>query len=300
MFNNKRRFFLRYISIIQKLRNNPATFDEIASYLKRQERDTEEKLSIAKRTFQRDLNDIRDVFNIIIKSNSLHEYYISDEGDPDKKIRMLETFDQLDLLYKVKNPSRYIYYEKRVSNGSENLNGVIHAISHRTLLSFKHEKYWEDSITYRTVEPLAIKESQHRWYLIAKDRKDKKIKTFGMDRISNLIFEKEKFEYPKSFDHDSMFSASFGVITEGNAEEIILSFDADQKKYLGSLKIHHTQEVLIDNEGEYRVKLKMKVTHDLVKEILSYGEAVEVIAPKSLKSEIRKKYAKALKYYTKT
>ena len=300
MSNSKRRFFLRYISIIQKLRTTEASYDEISNHLKRLSKDSGEELTISQRTFQRDLNDIRDIFNIDIKTNAANNYYISDDGDEISKSRILETFDYLDLLYKAKNPSKYIYHEEREASGSKNFHGILHAIYNRQPVSFRHEKYWEDTISFRTVEPLAIKESQHRWYLIAKDRKDKKIKTFGMDRISDLKFEKEKFDYPKNFDHDKMFGDSFGVITDGEPEEIILSFNTEQKKYLGSLKIHNTQEVLVDDPDEYRIKLKMRVTLDLVKEILSYGEDVEVIAPKSLKSNMKKRYSNALKYYSKS
>mgnify|MGYP001218827645 CR=1 FL=1 len=296
--NSKRRFFLRYISIIQKLRNSDASFDEISNHLKRQSKDTGEDLIVSQRTFQRDLNDIRDIFNIDIKTNATGQYYISDDGDVVRQSRMLETFDHLDLLYKAKNPSNYIFYENRGTSGSQNIHGVLHAIHNRLALSFRHEKYWEDSLTYRTVEPLAVKESQHRWYLIAKDRKDKKIKTFGMDRISDLKFEKVKFEYPKNFDHDKMFGDSFGVITTGNIEEVILAFDSDQKKYLGSLMIHSTQTELADDENEYRIKLRMKVTYDLIKEILSYGDAVEVIAPKTLRIDMKKRLKDALGFYS--
>ena len=298
MSNNKRRFFLRYISIIQKLRTNPASVDEIESYLKRLSRDSGEALSISKRTFQRDINDIREIFDIDIKTDSSSHYCISDDGDPVRKSRVLETFDQLDLLYRTKNPTRYIYYENRLQSGSQYFNGILHAIHNQHLINFRHEKYWEDSISFRTVEPLAIKESHHRWYLIAKDRKDKKIKSFGMDRINELHIEKEKFEYPKNLDVDKMFGDSFGVITIGDAQEIILSFDANQRKYLGSLKIHHTQQELVGDKDEYRIGLKMKVTYDLIKEILSYGDAVEVVEPKSLRKEIRKIYISALKYYS--
>lgn len=118
-----------------------------------------------------------------------------------------------------------------------------------------------------------------------------------MDRINELHIEKEKFEYPKNFDVDKMFRDSFGVITTGDAQEIILSFDSDQRKYLGSLKIHYTQQELACDKDEYRISLKMKITYDLIKEILSYGDAVEVVEPKSLRREIRKIYTNALKYY---
>ncbi len=299
MTNNKRRFFLRYISIIQKLRTNPASFGEMEYYLKRISKDTGEDLSISKRTFQRDLNDIRDIFDIDIKVNNSNNYFISDDGDSTRKYRMLETFDQLDLLYRTKTPTKYIYYEKRKSTGTENFHGILHAIHNRLTISFRHEKYWEESITYRAVEPYAIKESHHCWYIIAKDRKDNGIKTFGLDRISELQFEKIRFDYPKDFNLNEMFKYSYGVIADkGKPVDIILSFDPDQRMYLGSLQIHESQEVIVNNKNEFRIKLKMHATHDLIKEILSYGELVEVIAPASLKKEVRKQYKNALRYYS--
>jgi predicted DNA-binding transcriptional regulator YafY len=68
--------------------------------------------------------------------------------------------------------------------------------------------------------------------------------------------------------------------------------------YLGSLQIHESQEVIVNNKDEYRIKLRMHATYDLIKEILSYGEDVEVIAPTSLKNEIQRRYKSAMKLYS--
>ncbi|MGZ9677495.1 WYL domain-containing protein [Flavobacterium sp. GNP001] len=39
------------------------------------------------------------------------------------------------------------------------------------MLKFTHQKHWEDFSTLREVKPIAIKESQQRWYLVALDKK---------------------------------------------------------------------------------------------------------------------------------
>ena len=77
------------------------------------------------------------------------------------------------------------------------------------------------------------------------------------------------------------------------------AFDREQKKYLGSLKIHSTQKEIDGEPDEFRIMLRMRITHDLIKEILSYGHDVEVIAPKSLRNEMKKIFAKTLIYYSK-
>ena len=80
-------------------------------------------------------------------------------------------------------------------------------------------------------------------------------------------------------------------------QEIILSFNAFQGKYIKSLPLHETQQVLIDNKNELQIKLKLYVTHDFVMELLSFGDNVKVLKPQSLITEIKHAYQNALKQY---
>ncbi|HEY1008578.1 MAG TPA: WYL domain-containing protein [Daejeonella sp.] len=80
-------------------------------------------------------------------------------------------------------------------------------------------------------------------------------------------------------------------------ENIVLSFDPQQGKYLKSYPLHETQQVLIDNENEVQIGLSVYLTHDLVMEVLSYGERVKVVAPQELKDEVARSYSEALKQY---
>lgn len=92
----------------------------------------------------------------------------------------------------------------------------------------------------------------------------------------------EKFRSP-NVDPDTLFEHSFGIILpheDQQIEEVILSYSAFQGKYIKSLPLHHTQEIVVDNDEELRVKLNMYVTHDFVMELLSVGAEVKVVAPK--------------------
>jgi predicted DNA-binding transcriptional regulator YafY len=61
---SKREYILRYMLIIRRLRNKrQATFEEINSFLILESELQGYRLSISKRTFQRDLNEIRSLFN---------------------------------------------------------------------------------------------------------------------------------------------------------------------------------------------------------------------------------------------
>jgi predicted DNA-binding transcriptional regulator YafY len=80
-------------------------------------------------------------------------------------------------------------------------------------------------------------------------------------------------------------------------EEVILSFNTHQGKYLKTLPLHHTQEIILDSEKELQLKLNLCVTHDFLMELLSYGSSVKVLKPNSLISQIRSIYTSAIDKY---
>jgi len=298
---SRRATILRHNLIRRKLQNGrEASFNEICDYLKQEAELAGEDLDISKRTFQRDLNDIRTLYDIDIQCNSNHLYYIADEGiQPEVNTRMLEAFDLYNSLKMAEGVSPFIYLEKRRPQGTEHIYGLLHAIQNHRLLRFDYQKFWEDEPTARITEPYGLKEFKSRWYLLAKDRKDNNVKTFGLDRMQNIEITREKFTQPKDFDADKMFSHCFGIISAPGKkpQEIILSFHPEQGQYIKTYPLHESQEIIKDNGDELQIKLTLHVTRDFIMELLSHGEWMKVISPDNLKSEVCKAYSAALKQY---
>ena len=147
--------------------------------------------------------------------------------------------------------------------------------------------------------PLALKEFKNRWYLIStnlvKDSSDGIIKTFGLDRISSLEITKIRFRYPTSFDIEEYFRHCFGIISpvEEKPAEVILSFDPDQGKYIKTLPLHQSQQILVDNDNELRVKLLIYITFDFRMELWAHGNTIRILQPASLAEEIRAEHLAA-------
>lgn len=195
--------------------------------------------------------------------------------------------------------SAYVHFEKRRGSGTENLYGLLHAIKNRLLARFTYEKFWKEEITIRTVQPLLLKEFKNRWYILARDCKDDRVKTFAIDRLSELEITKKHFPIPAGFDAEKTFRFCFGIINpqDEEPEEILLSFTPTQGKYIKTLPLHPSQEIIDDNADELRIKLDLCVTHDLVMELLSYGPDMQVLQPLSLASEIKQAHQKAFAQY---
>ena len=87
---------------------------------------------------------------------------------------------------------------------------------------------------------------------------------------------------------EDSFKYSFGVSStlDEIPQEIILSFTPHQGQYIKSLPLHHSQEIVTDNEKELRIKVKLCPTFDFTQEILSHGQNVTVISPESFRKHI--------------
>ncbi len=294
---SKLEVYTRYFLIIKKLRR-PTTFEELEKHLDIKSELDDKNYRISKRTFQRDLNDIRELFNFEIEFRD-SSYIINDKNLDIYKERFLESLDIFNALHFTERLSDYICFEKRKPQGTEKLYDLLQAIKEKQSIHITYHKFWEDQISKRILKPLALKEFRSRWYLIATDKKDNKIKTFGLDRIEDFERSKEPFPDDKPFNIDDHYKYSFGIISPNDypLEEVILSFTEEQGKYIKTLPLHHTQEILIDNQKELRIKLQLYITHDFKMELLSYGDQVKVIHPKSLVNDMKKMFRNALRRY---
>lgn len=298
---SKRESIARYQLIVNKVRRTPCTFEDLQSYLAYESELQEYNFVVSKRTFQRDLEDIRSLFGIDIQYNpSRRVYYIDSEDRTEANERILEAFNTFQALNLSDRISEHIHFEKRRPQGTENLYGLLHAIKNCLRIEFTYLKFWEDEPTRRTVEPYALKEFQNRWYVLSSDMSDGRMKTFALDRLSELEITRTRFQRPATFNVNDYFRHSFGIITPYKPtppKDVVLRFSAFQGKYIKTLPLHASQETLIDNDDELRIKLHLHITHDLIMEILSHGLDVEVIAPESLRKKVREMLRQALGQY---
>jgi len=286
--------------IIKKVRKFPATFEEIEDFLARESELQKYTYTICIRTFQRDLNDIRSLYDIDIKFNrSRKVYYIDSEDKSQSTERILEAFDVFNALKVADRLSDYILFENRRAKGTENLYGLLHAIQNRLQISFSYQKFWEDQPSIRQVEPYALKEFKNRWYLLSNDLVSKKLRIFALDRLTSLEISKRTFTFPTDFNVKEYFRYCFGIIQPNNQvpEQVILSFDPEQGKYIKSLPLHDSQQILVDNSEEFRIKLELYITFDFIMEILSYGSRVKVLEPVELVEEVKNAMLNAYQQY---
>jgi predicted DNA-binding transcriptional regulator YafY len=246
--------------------------------------------------------EIGEIYGIYIKYDfSARAYFIENDFSEEFQNRRLEALDVFNALKVKERQQDAIFLDNRRSAGTEQLYGLLHAINNHLQISFGYQPFYHENAVERTVKPLAIKEFKYRWYLFAHNTQDEKVKCYGLDRMSNLQISVENFTPPADFNLAERIKYCFGIISPNASEpsKVVLSFEPLQGQYIKSLPLHHTQTILVDNDCELRISLKVFITFDFIQELLSYGSTVTVIQPQNLVDEITKIHRNALKNYRK-
>lgn len=252
------------------------------------------------RTLQRDFNEIEELFGIRIRFDKKQNgYYIDEEDDLKKEQynRLLLNFDLLNAIDHTDNLHTYVLAEHHHPADSACLPLLIKAIKFSHPVAFTYIYVREEGITRnKKVLPHYLKEDQQRWYLLAYDNGT--LKTFSTAYIRELhIIYEETFKRDMNISVNDLFKDSYGIWNQPDipVEAIELSYDALDGSFLKSVPLHPSQEIIVDNQNEFRIRLRLRITNDFVMALLSRSHSLTVIQPVHLRERVKKVYKEALK-----
>jgi predicted DNA-binding transcriptional regulator YafY len=289
---------------MKRLERSPAAYPDIEDYLLNSFEFQDANIkSYSIRTLQRDIKDIANLFNFDIhnKKKGDNRYYI--ESRPVMEVdeynqRLLESFQIMNAVNSQPDFAEFVYLETRTPRGIQNFYDLLFAIRNKKILGFEYFKYKDQSVSSRKVHPMALKESKDRWYLIALDTKDEKLKAFGLDRISDLSVSKVGYKLQQKFNLKEHFKNAFGIMNlENEPEKIIIKSTKEQAEYFKSSPLHHSQQIQKETEKAVYFTYDLYPTYDFIQEILSFGNQVKVMEPRSLIIKVKETLEKSIQQY---
>ena len=233
----------------------------------------------SQRTMQRDFGLIDEMFGIVIRNDKSRGYYIAELDEmTDNYKELLLNFELLSSINTDSVLQKYVLAEhRRNAIRHELIAPLLKAIRKRNPIEFDYTLVRHNGkIVHKRLMPHFLKESQYRWYLIGYDT-DGKLKSFGVDRISAInILEDTQFLRDEHIDIPALFRESYGIWNnpEDPVEEIVLKYDSVDGAFVKTLPLHHSQQILSEDETGITVKLRLRITNDFVMELLSRSRSV--------------------------
>ncbi len=171
----------------------------------------------------------------------------------------------------------------------EILRALSEAITYGWTVEMEYRPPMRRSTLYsRLVDPYALVPYLRGWYLIGWCHTRRAWRTFKVDRIKQLRITRVPFQRRTEFDLGEFLMASWGMLEAGDrpAEEVELLFSPPAAHWVAEEQWHHSQRIEWLPDGRLRFTVTLRVTPDFARWVLSYGGAVEVVRPESLREQV--------------
>jgi predicted DNA-binding transcriptional regulator YafY len=164
---------------------------------------------------------------------------------------------------------------------------VAGAVMARRQLKFSYRARSTGSTTERLVSPQRLAHYRDNWYLDAWDHEREGLRSFAVDRIASP----QMLDGP-AIDRDDTelnahLAASYGIFSGPPKAWATLRFSPHAARWVADEHWHSQQQGHFLSDGRYELKVPYSNSKELLMDVLKYGPDAEVIAPLSLREEMK-------------
>jgi predicted DNA-binding transcriptional regulator YafY len=150
--------------------------------------------------------------------------------------------------------------------------------------------------TQRRVAPYKLLFFEGSFYVLAYCGLRQDIRVFALDRIRKIELTDEPFEIPDTLRIDDFLKSSFGVF-QGPPVRVRIHFAKDIAGYITEKSWHPSQRITTRADGSVIFEAEVAGTEEIKHWVLKWGAQAVVLAPESLRMDIRREAEKMLKTY---
>lgn len=149
--------------------------------------------------------------------------------------------------------------------------------------------------------PYLLKEYRNRWFIIGHHKKSEGLMTLALDRIESIEeMGKNSYKVYTGIDFERYYSDTIGVTKsqKDRGHRVVLEVNARNAPYVETKPLHSSQQILNKkDDGSLLIRIDVVLNFELEREILGFGEAIKVLAPRNLQNRIRQRLSAASQLY---
>ncbi|GAB3967387.1 WYL domain-containing protein [Spirosoma terrae] len=268
--------------------------------------------AVSVRTVERDIRAIGAVYQIYIRNDRRKGgYYLDlptdeDVADFEQFVQLLERRERLEFLTSsvasIRGIGRYLQLEHNTQfTGNGHLPLLWQALQTGRCVEFVYRKFDKeaDEGKLRRVEPDLLLEYRNRFYLDCFDLEANQPRTFGLDRLHGLSLTDQPISTARTGQRRTDRRHAIGVTCPPDLESqrVVLRFQTSEANYVRSLPLHSSQRLIQETPDFVDLELTVILNHELEREILAFGELVEVLEPAELREKMARRVIGLLSHY---
>jgi predicted DNA-binding transcriptional regulator YafY len=164
---------------------------------------------------------------------------------------------------------------------------VAGAVMARRQLKFRYKARSTGSTTERLVSPQRLAHYRDNWYLDAWDHEREGLRSFAVDRIAAPQMQDAEAIDREDAELNQHLAASYGIFSGAPKAWATLRFSPHAARWVADEHWHSQQQGQFLSDGRYELKVPYSNSKELLMDVLKYGPDAEVIAPLSLREEMK-------------
>jgi len=195
-----------------------------------------------------------------------------------------------------------ILSRRRFDEGfNRTVRDLTRAWAERRIVTFRYTgAYGADRAPRRArVRPYLLEPSvqTHALYLIGHDEERGGLRTFKVERMTELAVTPETFEPPEEGAMEELLGRAWDIIADQDEVDVVLRFAPGVAARVREATWHPTEQVAPQDDGSLVWRARVSGTIEIRLWILSWGADVEVLEPNTLRNDVAETLRSALAHY---
>ena len=170
------------------------------------------------------------------------------------------------------------------------------------IVEFDYAPVWSNPGSSRRarVHPYLIEPSAatHTTYLIGHDETRNALRTFRVDRISNVRVTTTTFELPKEVELERTLASAWDIVADQPLEEISIRFGREVAARVKETRWHPSQSIEEQPDGSLIWRARVSGLLEIRAWVLTWGEGAEVLRPEALRADMARTHLAAASRYS--
>ena len=191
--------------------------------------------------------------------------------------------------------NQIIYFEenKRL-RGIGFINELTDHILRKNALTITYQSFKREDAVFFEISPYALKQHNNRWYILGKSDVIPGLTVLALDRIISFKPSASPYMANQYFDFGEHFKKVVGITVPESQEEkeIQLKVSKEQWPYVRTKPLHPSQTIIEEFDDRVLFRITVVPNFELEKLLLSFGDALEVVSPISMRAALAKRIKK--------
>ena len=293
-----------------------------------------DKLEISLATFKRDLAKLRDRLNMPIEfDRDLGGYVLSSDQDTEELPGLWFSQDEILALLTIQNMitqlepgllgPKLLPLQKRLNDmlvqqgldtqtlaerirvvhagkrrlALKSFEAIAKATLNRQQVHIHHLNRQTGKVVERDISPQQLVHYRDNWYVDAWCHLRREVRSFAVDAITQAEALTLAAKELDAAQLRMVMQSGYGIFGGQATDWAKLKFSAERARWVQHEQWHPEQKGTLHADGSYTLELPYADDRELMGDILRFGAEVEVVAPKSMRKNIRDQAAKVSKLY---